>query len=75
MLRQDTDGVNLGATVQLPDLTGTGVTGLAAGNWSIRTETHLIGSLTFGTDTYLFEEIRRQQILYARAAPVQFTVN
>ena len=75
VLRQDTDGVVANATVQLPDLTGSGVTGLAPGNWSIRAETHLIISGSFGVDSYVLEELRRQQVLYARAAPVQFTVN
>jgi len=75
VLRQDTDGVNLGATVQLPDLTGTGAPRLAPGRWSVRTETTLMVSTTFANDFYVLEEIRRQQVLYARAASVEFIVN
>lgn len=75
VLRQDTDGVNLGATLQMPSLAGTGAVGLAPGRWSVRTETSLIVSTSFANDRYVLEEIRRQQVLYARAAAVQYIIN
>lgn len=73
VLRQDTDGAAGAVTVQLPDLAG--LPGLATGNWSVRAENHLIFSLTFAAGDYVVEEIRRQQVTYARAAAKSFTVN
>jgi hypothetical protein len=66
----------VGATTwQLPDLAGIGVPGLAAGTWAIRAEAHLAFSLTQVAGSFLWEELRRAQVTFARSASVDFTVN
>ncbi len=66
----------VGATAwQIPDLSGAGITGLGLGTWSIRTEAYLVFSVTQVPGSFLWEELRRAQVTYARAASVNFTVN
>lgn len=74
VLRQDLDGVNSAAQIQFPDLTGV-APGLQPGAWSVRAETHATVSSTFAADTFVLEEVRRQQVGYARAQAVPFVVN
>ncbi|MCC6670063.1 MAG: hypothetical protein IT458_03320 [Planctomycetes bacterium] len=75
LVRNDVDGAVGNATVQIPDLAGVSVPGLAAGSWAVTAESHLLFSATFSPGSYNLEEIRRQQVKYARAAPRNFTVN
>jgi hypothetical protein len=72
ILRQDLDGATGSVTVQLPDQLGPA--GLAAGDWVVRAENHLLFSFTFANGDYVLEELRRQQVAWSRAAPKTFVV-
>ena len=73
--RED-DGGAVGATAwQFPDLAGVGVAGLGLGTWKVRGEAHLIFSITQVPGSFLWEELRRAQVTYARSASVDFIVN
>lgn len=75
VLRVDTDAATGDVTVQLPDLAGTGLVGLATGTWTIRAESTLFLSVTMTSGDFMLEEMRRQEVTWARAAPQSFTVN
>jgi hypothetical protein len=75
ILRGDTDPGGSAKTVQLPALAGSGAVGLAPGTWTIRAENTLLLSTTLTAGDYLLEEMRRQEVTWARAAPKSFTVN
>lgn len=61
-------------TVQFPDLSGAGVTGLSAGSWSIDAVDRLLVSPGFGTGELVFEDLPRLEATWARSAPVVHTV-
>ncbi len=72
VLVPDRDGVGTD-TVQLPELTG--VTGLAAGAWTIGVEGRVWSGVTGASlDDLVVTERVRVEIDYARSAPVTFTV-
>ena len=73
MLVEDLDGIGL-ESLQYP-LVQVPLLGLAAGTWSVRTETFLGFSSTFGATDYILEERFRQMVTYARAVSVDYTVN
>lgn len=75
VLQQDTDVVLSGDTLQFPDLSTSGATGLAAGTWSVLPETFSTFTTTFGANQFVFEEFPREQVSYARGTAVNFTVN
>lgn len=71
----DRDGASGSDTVQFPDLATNNVAGLAAGSWSIRAEVRLWLSPTLATaDDFMLSDRIRQEVNYARSAPVTFTV-
>ncbi|MEM7201295.1 MAG: Ig-like domain-containing protein [Planctomycetota bacterium] len=74
LLRADDVGTGP-VLVQLPDLGS--VTGLATGTWTLEAQAHVFLTLTsrFSAAQFAFEELRGQQIGWARAASVDFTVN
>ncbi len=67
----------VGATsIQMPDLAAVATTGLATGFWLLRAESHLsLAGTGYGAGDYVLEERRRQEVTFARSAPVTFTVN
>ena len=75
LIRQDKTGASGATTWQLPVFSGAGATGLATGSWRIRGETHQLFSLTMGNDDFLLEEMRREEVTYARTPETTFTVN
>ncbi|MBM4062557.1 MAG: hypothetical protein FJ265_15885 [Planctomycetes bacterium] len=75
LLVADADAVGGTEAVQFPDLATANVAGLAAGTWSVRAEGRVaypVGGMTL-TDCVLAERLR-QEVTYARSAPVSFTV-
>jgi hypothetical protein len=75
ILRQDKTGATGAITVQLPVFSNVKEPGLAKGPWKIRTESHLIFSGTMGIDDYVVEEIRHEEVTFARTPETTFTVN
>lgn len=75
VLAADTDAVGGTDTIQLPDLAAAGVTGLAAGTWTMQVEGRLFISLTSAAanDLVLTERLRTE-VLLARSSRVPFTV-
>ncbi|MEY4675314.1 MAG: hypothetical protein RL148_3098 [Planctomycetota bacterium] len=75
VLTSDTDAAGGTVTVQLPDLSGTGATGLANGTWSARVESRIFLSTSGATaGRFVLAERRRQEINYARSLAVTFAV-
>lgn len=75
VLATDTDGIGGTETVQVPDLAGTGATGLANGTWSARVESRIFFSTSGATAAqFVLAERRRQEINYARSLAVTFAV-
>jgi hypothetical protein len=71
----DNDAAGGSKTVQFPDLATANVLGLAAGNWTVRTEARLVYPVTGMTSgDLLLAERLRQEVNYARSAAVGFTV-
>jgi hypothetical protein len=75
IIQQDKTAASGATTVQLPVFAGVTTTGLAKGAWKIRTESHLILNDTMAIDDYAVEEIRREEITFARTPETTFTVN
>jgi hypothetical protein len=75
IIEQDKDVATGANTVQLPDLAGSGTTGLAPGAWKIRVEDTLIYSFSFTNDKFMLSARRRQPVTFARSKPEEFTVN
>lgn len=73
LVRQDGDAAVGPVTIQWPDLAGE--TGLATGSWSVRAESVLFFAIGYGPGDFMLEELRRQEVMYARSAAVTFTVN
>ncbi len=71
----DTDVAGGQDTIQFPDLSGVGVAGLLAGSWVVRAEARVV-ALQNGANSgdFVFAERFRGETLYARSAPVTFTV-
>ncbi len=75
MLVPDRDPAGGTVAVQFPGLVVNNVAGLVAGAWTMRVEARLFLSVTLsGVDDVVLAERFRQEINYARAAPVTFTV-
>ncbi len=75
IIQQDKVAASGATTVQLPVFAGVTTTGLAKGAWKIQTESHLIFNSTMAIDDYAVEEIRREEITFARTPETTFTVN
>jgi len=75
VLREDRTGAVGATTWQLPDLSGAGVVGLATGTWKVHVAEHLAFSVTAVPGDFLFEELRRASVTFARTAEVDFVVN
>ena len=74
MLVPDTDVAGLTDTVQFPDLTGAGVSGLQTGTWNVRPEARMWVSTTTPTDEFVIADRRRLEVTYSRGLPVSFTI-
>jgi len=75
IMRQDKTGASGSTTLQLPVFSGVSEPGLAKGTWKIRAETHQLFSITMTNDDFLLEEMRREEVTYARTPETNFTVN
>ena len=72
VFKEDTDGTVADVTLQLPNLSS--VTGLATGNWTVRAESVLFVSTTFSAGDLILEELRRNEVTYARAISQVFVI-
>ncbi|MBZ0153731.1 MAG: Ig-like domain-containing protein [Planctomycetes bacterium] len=71
----DRDAAGGSDTFQFPDLATAGVTGLAAGTWTVVAEARLtISNSLAGNDDLMLSERFRSEVLYSRSQSVQFTV-
>lgn len=70
----DTDPVGGSESVQFPDLSVAGVTGLQAGTWSIRAEARLWFSFTASPHDFVLLERRRAEVNYSRGIAIPFTI-
>jgi hypothetical protein len=71
----DLDAATGSETVQVPDLTGTGLTGLSTGVWKVSVENWQTFSFSELTEDFVLEEIRRQHMTYALSRAVDHTVD
>lgn len=74
VLSFDGDAATGSDTLQFPDLDGAGATGLRVGTWSIDAADRLIVSPGFGSGALVFEDLRRLEATWAKAAAVSHVV-
>jgi len=70
----DEDGAVTAAKVQLPVLSGSGLTGLAAGGWAVSIDDALLIAPGLSASEFNLEDIRRLELSFARAKPETYTV-
>jgi hypothetical protein len=61
-------------TLQLPDLSGTGLTGLALGDWSIDVQTHWILAPGLTIHDFNLVDLERFELSFAQTAAVTHAV-
>lgn len=74
LLVADSDAAGLTKTVQFPDLTGAGVTGLQTGTWNVRPEARTWVSVGATADEFVLADRRRLEVAYSRGLAVPFTI-
>ncbi|MFM1871545.1 MAG: hypothetical protein RL398_967, partial [Planctomycetota bacterium] len=75
IFRTDGDAVGGTETLQFPDLVTANVAGLAAGDWAVFADARIFWPIPGTTrHDFVLAEVRRQEVTYARSAPVTFTV-
>ncbi len=74
LLYLDGDGKGGRDTIQFPDLSGTGVTGLAKGTWKIQAADRLLLAPGLSPTEWNFEDLPRLELGFARSVEVAFTI-
>lgn len=70
----DSDNAAGATSVQMPDLSGQAVTGLATGAWTVQIENFLFFTVGMTATSFTFEERFRQLVAYAKAKSETFTI-
>ncbi|PIE23124.1 MAG: hypothetical protein CSA62_08790 [Planctomycetota bacterium] len=74
LIENDDDGASGSNTLQLPDLSGTGLTGLASGTWTVDVQSRWILGPGLTAKDLNLEDLRRYELSFARSAPVPHRV-
>ena len=70
----DADAAGGTDTVQFPDLTNTGVSGLQVGTWNVRAEARVWFTTSATNDDMVLAERFHTEVLYAKSLPVPFVI-